>query len=297
LEIIIVDDKSTDDTVQKVSKLAKLDSRIKIITKQKEGPAIARLTGLKTAKGKCLFFLDSDDLLFPGTSKSMTRIAEEEDGDCVFSDFIASYGNKLPHLKEMGFVDCAQRYRKFRDKYTESDLAFQGINFTELASSTYTMVIWGKLIRKSKIPIESHESLPPYAFGEDFLFNHLLHSSTTKISFWEGTSIMHRLHSSSLTAKRSKNSLDFAKSAKNALEMYKQLNLSGKTKTMDLFVTWVCSHLVNCTPLTSIPAYISDIRRINPRGTFRRLISTILILIIQKLKPTPILVKVLPLYY
>jgi hypothetical protein len=72
----------------------------------------------------------------------------------------------------------------------------------------------------AKVPIECRESLPPYGFGEDFLFNHLLLSSTIKISFWEGTSIMHRLHSSSLTAKRSKNALDFAKSAKNALEMY-----------------------------------------------------------------------------
>ena len=293
VEIIIVDDKSTDDTVQKVLKLARRDSRIRIISKQKEGPAIARATGLKAATGEYILFLDSDDLLFPGAIKSMTRIAEEENADCVFSDFIASYGSKLPHLKEMGFEDCARRYRKFRDKYIENELAFQGIRFTDLASSTYTMVMWGKLIRKSKIPIESLESLPPYTFGEDFLFNHLLLSSTTKISFWEGTSIMHRLHSNSLTAKRSKNAVDFAKSAQNALEMYKRLNLSGKIKLIDLLIMWAASHLIHHIPLTSIPAFVRAVREIDPKCTFWRLISNSLSLILLKLKPTQIMVKVI----
>lgn len=49
LEIITVDDKSTDDTVQKVSKSTKGISRIRIITKQKVEPAIVRLTGLTAA--------------------------------------------------------------------------------------------------------------------------------------------------------------------------------------------------------------------------------------------------------
>lgn len=62
IEIICVDDKSTDDSLEIINEYAQKDSRIKIIALSKnQGPGAARNAGLKIAKGDYLMFLDPDD--------------------------------------------------------------------------------------------------------------------------------------------------------------------------------------------------------------------------------------------
>ena len=65
-ELIIVDDRSTDNSLQKAIEYMKKDNRIKIIKLQENsGPAIARNTGIEAANGKFIAFLDSDDIWLP----------------------------------------------------------------------------------------------------------------------------------------------------------------------------------------------------------------------------------------
>lgn len=62
LEHILVDDCSTDDSVQIIEEYAKKDSRVKLIKLKKNGGAgVARNTAIKAAQGKFVAFLDSDD--------------------------------------------------------------------------------------------------------------------------------------------------------------------------------------------------------------------------------------------
>jgi teichuronic acid biosynthesis glycosyltransferase TuaG len=62
-EMIIIDDCSTDDSVNIVDKYIQNDSRIKLIKFNKnKGPALARNSGIKIAKGRYIAFLDSDDV-------------------------------------------------------------------------------------------------------------------------------------------------------------------------------------------------------------------------------------------
>ena len=63
LEIIIVDDGSTDNSYEIASKYCKNDSRIKIFRKKNGGLSDARNFGIENSSGKYLFFLDSDDFL------------------------------------------------------------------------------------------------------------------------------------------------------------------------------------------------------------------------------------------
>lgn len=65
-ELIIVDDMSTDNSLQKAMQYAQQDSRIRVIElKEKGGPAAARNKGIEVANGKYIAFLDSDDLWLP----------------------------------------------------------------------------------------------------------------------------------------------------------------------------------------------------------------------------------------
>jgi len=63
LELIIINDGSTDDSVKIINSYKKCDKRIVFISNKKnEGPAIARNKGLKVARGKYIAILDSDDI-------------------------------------------------------------------------------------------------------------------------------------------------------------------------------------------------------------------------------------------
>lgn len=65
-ELIIIDDCSYDDTLEKVKKEIQGESRIKVIKLQEnKGPAYARNIGIAAAKGNYLSFLDSDDIWLP----------------------------------------------------------------------------------------------------------------------------------------------------------------------------------------------------------------------------------------
>lgn len=63
IEIIIIDDGSTDHSLSVIKKLATEDNRIRYLTQTNQGQSIARNLGIEIAKGEFIYFMDSDDLL------------------------------------------------------------------------------------------------------------------------------------------------------------------------------------------------------------------------------------------
>lgn len=77
LEIICVDDGSGDASGAILNRYSELHTELKVIHKKNEGLSIARNVGLLEAKGDYVYFLDSDDYLFPGMLKKMYCFAIE----------------------------------------------------------------------------------------------------------------------------------------------------------------------------------------------------------------------------
>ena len=65
LEVIIVDDASTDDTPAVIKSLCERDARVRSVRRENGGPGLARETGRQEARGEFIQYLDSDDLLLP----------------------------------------------------------------------------------------------------------------------------------------------------------------------------------------------------------------------------------------
>lgn len=65
MEVIIVNDGSTDNSVDILKRYAKQDSRIRYECQKNQGLSVARNTGLRSAVGKYVLFVDSDDWLLP----------------------------------------------------------------------------------------------------------------------------------------------------------------------------------------------------------------------------------------
>lgn len=96
-ELIVVDDCSTDDSLQDIKKIAKNDSRIRIIAlKTNGGVANARNIGIKEAKGEYIALLDNDDLWVPDKLECQLRLAKQG-ADIVYCsyDFIDEEGAKI----------------------------------------------------------------------------------------------------------------------------------------------------------------------------------------------------------
>jgi glycosyltransferase involved in cell wall biosynthesis len=84
LEIVIVNDGSTDDTATVLEKYA---GRCTIVHTENQGVSAARNTGLLLSTGKYIQYLDSDDLLYPGKLRIQAEMLEREDADVAYSDW------------------------------------------------------------------------------------------------------------------------------------------------------------------------------------------------------------------
>lgn len=85
LEIICIDDASTDRSASIVSDYASRDNRIVFLRNAtNQGPAVARNMGLEVATGDIIGFLDSDDWYAPDTVARLVKVfREHDDADCV----------------------------------------------------------------------------------------------------------------------------------------------------------------------------------------------------------------------
>lgn len=84
IEVIVVNDASTDRTLEIINQYSGRDSRIHIIDKKtNEGLSLARNTGLRQAEGEYVAFVDGDDFVEADTYGECCRLADKAGADCV----------------------------------------------------------------------------------------------------------------------------------------------------------------------------------------------------------------------
>jgi len=79
-ELLLVNDGSTDKSLEIMNRYAALDSRLKIYNQPNAGPSLARNLGIANARSKYMTFIDADDLARPFYLKSLIDVAEKESG-------------------------------------------------------------------------------------------------------------------------------------------------------------------------------------------------------------------------
>ena len=127
IEIILVNDGSTDNSGELLREYAGKDARCVYVEQANQGLSAARNTGIEYASGHYLAFLDSDDWITPDATESLVRAAVEDDCDLVIADFYRKYiggtsgwaGAKLGK-KEQGVV-CGGNRGVWKYVFLKSD--------------------------------------------------------------------------------------------------------------------------------------------------------------------------------
>ena len=111
-EMIIVDDVSTDNSVNTIKKYLKQDNRIKLIQLNKNsGAAVARNKAIEVAKGRYIAFLDSDDLWKPTKLEKQLVFMQKNNYDFTYTDYnlinedSIKYGKTFKAKKESSYYD------------------------------------------------------------------------------------------------------------------------------------------------------------------------------------------------
>lgn len=103
IEIICVDDGSTDSSPDILKSYKNKDSRFKIVTQKNQGLGKARNTGLKHAKGKYIYFIDSDDYLELNALEKLYKNACDNQSDIVLFKFQSVDDDKNIHKRKTEF--------------------------------------------------------------------------------------------------------------------------------------------------------------------------------------------------
>ncbi len=117
LELILVNDGSTDNSSTICEKYVEEDKRIKYIEQKNSGVSIARNKGLSLAEGEYIFFMDSDDTIDSDFLKTSYETAKKEDSDIVV---IGEYYCKRRIPNPAALPTCAQLLRhEFLKQYPD----------------------------------------------------------------------------------------------------------------------------------------------------------------------------------
>ena len=95
IEILLINDGSTDNSGEVCDKYAQNDNRIKVVHKKNGGVSSARNIGLEIATGKYIMFVDSDDYTDEKSCEVMVKAIEKYDVDMVVSSYNTVYNGKV----------------------------------------------------------------------------------------------------------------------------------------------------------------------------------------------------------
>lgn len=158
IEVLVVDDGSTDHTGQVLAKFVKEDSRFKVVHKANSGVSDSRNAAIAMARGEFLQFVDGDDWIAKDATESFVRAAQESGCDMVITDFYRVIGHMITHKGDIPVSGMVSR-REYAEYMMHAPANF------------YYGVLWNKFFRTDLIRENGLMCSTSLDWCEDFLFN------------------------------------------------------------------------------------------------------------------------------
>ena len=207
LEIILIDDGSTDRSGPICDEYAEKDSRIKVIHQENRGLICARNCGLSVSNGTYIAFVDADDLVSPAFYEEMVSAMEAEHADLVACEY--------RHNKEDVVPCIAPNERNSVSVQTFDEYLAILTCAPSIREVTWTgPYVWNKLYRKENIKEQFNKEC---LMCEDLRFNYDYLSSCTKMTVLPFGLYFYRIHDESITGRYRKRKTNVRNGIANAM--------------------------------------------------------------------------------
>lgn len=196
LEIILVNDGSTDSSGSLCEKLAKTDKRIRVIHKNNEGLGFARNTGMEVMNGKYVTFIDSDDYADSNLIELLYTNLKNENADTCIGGF--------KRVKNSGEVIFKEQYDRvvYSDGEVKNNLLIKMLGSSPEKSDAIRMSVWNviysaDIIRNSNLKFPSEREL----ISEDIIFDVKYYQGSKRVVVIDSLAYNYRINEESLTRK------------------------------------------------------------------------------------------------
>lgn len=237
LEIILVNDGSTDYSLNILNELSAKDKRIQVFSQANQGASIARNTGIANAHGKYVYFMDSDDLLEEDAMELCFRKCEDEQLDFVFFDALSFVDGNLDKVPSLHY----HRTEKLEDKtYTGNDVFRLQLQNREFTPSPCLSFIRKKLLDNSNLRFY------PGIVHEDQLFTVSLYLQAEKVGCIKRSFFHRRLRENSIMTREfsSRNLKGYFTVVQEILKLQKSIPTPAIRQTIDLYLTQMLNAII-----------------------------------------------------
>lgn len=194
IEVICVDDGSTDGSLKIIEEYAEKDSRIKIIKQKNLFAGAARNNGMKAASGKYYAFWDADDRFEPGALEILFNRCEKKRADlCLCGAYVFSDGSKRRVVDET----------VLRKRFLPRQSVFSIENYPEYIFNITARAPWNKIIKASFLK-ENGIKFQNFQNANDTYFSMICMFYAKRITYVEKPLVNYRVNNSeSITGKAS----------------------------------------------------------------------------------------------
>ncbi|MFT8879264.1 MAG: glycosyltransferase [Oenococcus sp.] len=236
IEIILVDDGSTDKSPLIVDEFAQIDNRVKAVHQVNAGAAAARNLGISVAEGKYLYFMDPDDYMEPAMLSELYMSAEAHNATLVIAGFQNIYETGR------GTITTKVSPDPF---FFENALTFRN-SFYKYLNNTLIAVPWNKLYLRKHI-IKNHLEFPKVKW-DDLHFNIEAIRDIERVAVISNTSyhFLRERVGSETTKVFDDRLFDYRKQQfEHILKIYQSWNLTSKQSNEMVYYYFV-SRVVEC---------------------------------------------------
>lgn len=245
IEVILVDDGSTDSSVTICEEYAKENANITVVCKENGGASSARNMGFKKVKGDYVYFLDSDDYLEENALQDMLECLVAEQADVIFFNAYAieeTTGNKT------------EKYYSYKKKYESGEgleVLQELLLNKDLHVAPWIMLFDRSFLEREKITFEEgiiYEDmifayqvfcqakkvthLSKYLYNRRYRENSVMTTKISRRNFDSAEKVYYKVKEYSETiSDKTKTSSYIAKCAYNALNVYRKLEKEDQVKT------------------------------------------------------------------
>ena len=206
--VIIVDDGSTDNSINIAEEFCNKDNRFKIISKKNGGLSDARNYGLNYVDTKYVTFLDSDDFISINTYEKLINNLETNDNDIVVADIEYYYTN-------------------INNNFILKGLNTKVSNDINKQSLLSPMFAWNKVYKLEYFK-SINQLYPTGLWYEDIPVTTLLFTNTNKIGYVEEVLYYYRQNDDSIMSQKSKRNEEIFKILEIVIDNFKQRNIYNK---------------------------------------------------------------------